>query len=151
MNQYGSNNITARARKLGLNPNTVRERIRKGMDPDTALTTPLMRRPPTCTLELCLRHRIDQRTVKSRMARGMTLREALTSPVNTSQSRKLTREQRIQAEWNKPAKEVVRELRAEGKSKACIAGILQACHSWVHQTICEIEAEQQSKLLARNA
>lgn len=139
MNQFGPENMASRARALGISPNTVRARVRSGMSVEEALTTPRRRQPPTVTFDLALQHRINQRTVRSRMQSGMSLAEALSTPLNESNSRKVPREDLIAESWGRPADDVIRELRAEGKSIRAVAEIIGASVTWTIKRIHSLE------------
>lgn len=142
MNQFGTEDMASRARAVGLSPNTVRARVRSGMSVEEALNTPRRRQPPRATFDLALQHRINQRTLKGRLQSGMSLEEALTAPLNESNSRKVPREDLIAESWGRPADDVIRELRAEGKSIRAVAGIIGASVTW---TIKRIHALEKSK------
>ncbi|MED5607846.1 hypothetical protein VV867_09130 [Pseudomonas sp. JH-2] len=142
MNQFGTENMASRARAAGISPNTVRARVRSGMTVEEALGLRRKRKPATVTFDLALQHHINQRTVLNRMQKGMSLEEALTTPLNESNSRKVPREDLIAESWGCPADDVIRELRAEGKSIRAVAEIVGASVTW---TIKRIHALEKSK------
>ncbi|HHG4356319.1 TPA: hypothetical protein ACPWEY_000005 [Pseudomonas aeruginosa] len=142
MNKFGTENMASRARAVGISPNTVRARVRSGMTVEEALEAPRRRQPPTATFDLALRHRINQRTLKGRLQSGMSLEEALTTPLNESNSRKVPREDLIAESWGRPADDVIRELRAEGKSIRAVAEIIGASVTWTIKRIHSLEKAQ---------
>lgn len=143
-NQFPEDNMAARARAAGISPNTVRARVRSGMTVEQAISMKRCRKAPRATLDVAIKHRINQNTLQYRLGTGMTLEQALAMPVDESRSRKVPRAMAIAEEWGKPAIEVVRELLAERKSQKAIAGILGACLNWTRGLIKQIEqaAEQ---------
>lgn len=142
MNQFGTENMASRARAAGLSPNTVRARVLSGMTVDEALTTPRRRQPPRATLELALQHHINQRTLRGRLDSGMPLPEALSTPLDHSKSRKVPRDDLIAESWGRPADDVIRELRAEGKSIRAVAEIIGASVTWTIKRIHSLEKAQ---------
>ncbi|WP_405118793.1 hypothetical protein [Pseudomonas leptonychotis] len=134
-------NMAARARAAGISPNTVRARVRSGMTVDQAIGMQRCRKAPRATLDVAIKHRINQHTLQTRLGNGMSLEEALSTPADESRSRKVSRAQVIEEEWGKPPIEVVRELLAEKKSQRTIALILGACLNWTRDQIKQIEQE----------
>jgi len=139
MNQFGADNLASRARAVGISPNTVRARVRSGMSIEQALAMPRQRQAALITFDLALQHRINQRTIRSRMQNGMCLADALSTPIDESKSRKVPREDLIAESWGRPADDVIRELRAEGKSIRAIAEIIEASVTWTIKRIHSLE------------
>jgi transposase-like protein len=83
-----SNSISAQARVRGLKPHTVLKRMSNlGWSLERALTAPLRPRNPNSIAEQARARGLNPGTVIGRMGRGMTLEQALTTPLDLSQRR----------------------------------------------------------------